>query len=371
MGSRNGTPPMYYLGHKILINLNSFGPGSVDDPERLRFLESSMIHELMHAFMADYLMNMSLGTGRDGARVLERDADGKPREGEDGRPVLVDEIPGWLQEGLAMTVEDGYNTRREELRDFFGVDHYDEEYLTILSTPESATEALNPEYEDGEIVNMAQVTIEENTYNMGYVATLALCSFAGEKLGYKVFDENGMLNSEALFYGLNDILVRIHEGNSLDRVIADISRDPSTGEPAYADTTDFEKKCFGSAKDPGLIFLQKMLFDYEARSQKDPEQYIPCGSVLPGYVNGAQYCMDGFYHEPARVYEVANTEEGNPEGDYFSISTIRMSKVALTGGRRTSYDPYGDPLTGAEEDERDSCYIGEEKRYVDTSLEDD
>ncbi len=67
---------MYYIGHKIFINLESFGVDFQKDYERMSFLESSMIHELMHAFMTDYLFNLSLGTGRDAltdAELEERD----------------------------------------------------------------------------------------------------------------------------------------------------------------------------------------------------------------------------------------------------------------------------------------------------------
>ena len=66
-----------------------------------------------------------------------------------------------------------------------------------------------------------------------------------------------------------------------------------------------------------------------------------------------------------------NIDAGNPFGDYFSISTIRMSKVALGGGRRTSYDPLLFALTAEEEAERDYCYIGDEQEYIDLSLEED
>ena len=78
--------------------------------------------------------------------------------------------------------------------------------------------------------------------------------------------------------------------------------------------------------------MQRLLYDLEERTVYGDENYMPSGSILPGYVNGVQSCMDGAYHPQAIVYAVDNIDEDNPQGDYFSISTIRMSKVALGGG---------------------------------------
>ncbi len=88
------------------------------------------------------------------------------------------------------------------------------------------------------------------------------------------------------------------------------------------------------------------------------------------YVNGMQSCMDGAFHPQAKVYAVYNIDDNNPQGDYFSISTIRMPKVALGGGKTTSYDQKLNPLTADEKVERDHGYIGNKKKYIDLSLED-
>ncbi|MBQ3797025.1 MAG: hypothetical protein II842_12270 [Butyrivibrio sp.] len=362
--------PFYYIGHNVLINLNSFPPDSKDDPYTRSFLESAMIHEMMHAFVTDYLFNLSLGTGRDGLRVLERDANGKVILNEEERPNLLDEGPTWFQEGIAMTVENPYGTRCNEIKDLFDSEATDDDYLFILSTPEIVNSYINLEYSDGEIINIAKISDSENTYTTGWIATMFLCAMAGHKLGYEIFDQNGILNNDAVFYGLNELIKNIRDGHSLDYVISDISYsyDPTKG---YKDTTDFEERCFGSVDDPGLIFMQKLLLDLESRSIADPENYMPTASALPGYVNGAKLCMDGSYHSPAKVYEVDNILENNPAGDYFSISTIPLANVALSGGRRTSYDPYLYPLSAEEAAERNYGYIGDRKKYIDLSLEDE
>lgn len=363
--------PIYYLGHKVHVNLLSFPEDKKDDPDRIQFLQSAMIHEMMHAFLTDYTMNLHLGTGRDGARVVERDDNGKMIMDEEDRPNQIDMIPTWLQEGLAEAVEDPYGTRCNELQELYSSTGDIDEILQALSTPENLYEALNPDFVEGGRVNLASLKEESNTYNTGWVASVFLCTLAGEKLGYEAFDENGYFNSECAFYGLNELITMIHEGHSLDYVIADISFDYDKGKSAYTDTADFEEKCFGSVDDPGLIFMQKLLFDLEARTSLDPENYMPTGSVLPGYENAMKNSMDDSYHYPAMVYEVDNIDESNPYGEYYSISTIPMSRVALGGGRRTSYDPVLDQLTPEEEAERDYGYLGNEKKYIDISLEDD
>ncbi|WP_408072526.1 hypothetical protein [Butyrivibrio sp. JL13D10] len=363
--------PFYYIGHRVQVNLESFPLGTSDQPETMRFLESAMIHEMMHAFVTDYIFNLALGTGPDGARVLERDENGKIIMDEYDRPKHVDEMPTWLQEGLAMTVENPYSRNCEELRALFSPDTSGDDYLKLLTTPESLYNLINKEYDGFDPVNIALITDDENTYGTGWVATLFLCAMEGEQLGYEVFDENGYLNRDAVFYGLNNLLSEIHDGHSLDSVIAEISFDPVKGRSDYEDTTDFEEKCFSSVDDPGLIFMQKLLFDFEARSCIDPEAYMPSGSVLPGLENGVTYCMDSFYHNPSIVYEVDNIQDNNPYGNYFSLSTIPMAKVALGGGRRTSYDPILSPLTPEEEAERNHGYLGDEKKYIDLSLEEE
>lgn len=361
--------PIYYLGHKVYVNLFNFPEESMNEQENYQFLQSAMVHEMMHAFLTDYLMNLHLGTGKDGARIVERDSDGKMILDEDGRPNEIDAIPQWFQEGLAMAVENPYGTRCNELAELYYMDEDADKALEILSSPETFYEQITPEFEDLGRINIASLKDEGNTYTTGWIASLFLCAMAGEKLGYEIFDEYGYLNNEAVFYGLNDLITSIHEGHSLDYVIADISFDYDKGKSAYTDTADFEDKCFGSADDPGLVFMQKLLFDYEVRTSLDPEKYMPSGSVLPGYVNAMEECMDDSYHYPGEVYEVDNIDKSNPEGEYYSLSTIAMSRRALGGGRKTSYDPVLDALTMEEEAERDYGYLGDTKEYIDLSLE--
>ena len=373
-GLEDWDSPFYSLGHKVLVNLNSFHPESIEEPDTMRFFESAMIHEMMHAFVTDYLFNLSLGTGRDGARVMERDSNGKLiYEDEDNeRPILVDEIPMWLQEGFAMLVENPYGTRRDALNELIDGGADGEEYLELLSDPEMLSWCINVAFEGEEgISHLAKITDDENTYSTGWVASLFLCAMAGEKLGYEVFDKNGYLNTEAVFYGLNEILSCIHEGQSLDYFIADVSFDYDLGKSTYKDTTEFEEKCFSDPDDPGLKFMQKLLYDLEARAQVDPDNYLPTGSVIADCGNAKAHLFDTSYHSQAIVYEVDNIDANDTDADYFSITTIPLSRVALTGGRRTSYDPYMDPLTAEEEAERDYRYIGAQKKYIDFSLEDD
>ena len=117
--------------------------------------------------------------------------------------------------------------------------------------------------------------------------------------------------------------------------------------------------------------MQKLLYDLESRAQVDPDNYQPTGSVIADLSNDKVHLFDTSYHSQQIVYEVDNIDANNPDADYYSITTIPLSRVALTGGRRTSYDPYMDPLTSEEEDERNFRFIGDQKKYIDLSLEDD
>ena len=94
--------------------------------------------------------------------------------------------------------------------------------------------------------------------------------------------------------------------------------------------------------------------------------FTGCGSASSDSSN-----IDNEISKYISVYEIANICDENIYGDYFSVSSIRMSNVALTGGRRTTYDPYMYPLSAAEQAQRDFGYIGDEKKYIDISLEEE
>ena len=358
--------PMYALGNRILVNLYNFGPGSQDDEAKKSEITRDIIHEMMHAYATEYLFNLSMGTDKYGARVMELDENGEFVNDETGYPVVLNVMPMWFQEGIAETVQAGYGTHRDEFMNelFMGGDSAIDE---MFASPESMFYYIQDMWtnqETGEIFNAAHVTNETNTYSIGYVACLYLYSMTAEKLGYTVFDEDGTFNTSQLIYGLSDIFKRIHDGASLDQVIFEISYDEERGESVYTDTTDFEQKFLQSVDDPGIVFWMKMMRDFEGRHEANPD-YIPSGSVLPGFENYNQLYMDDEYHPQGFTYEVANAEDDNPYAEYFSISTIRMSSVALGGGRIYSYDPYEDALSDDEIEDRDSRYIGDTMEYYD------
>lgn len=349
------------MGFQLLVNTAEFTGREDFDDQKLRELEGTMIHELTHAFMADLTRNAFSGTDKYGNELFLKNPDGSDYTDENGNFQRTNALPPWLLEGMAETTEAGFYARQGDLQIFFGGEETaTEDLLATLMDPVGAAEYLDEINEMGaeDGIALTDVTLEENTYSIGYTAAMYLYAMAAETMDLTVFSDDGSLKSDALLSGMDMILTALVDGSSMDEIVAAISTDEATGVPVYADLADFEQNYLHSG-DPGVEFLRKMLLDYGRRSL-DPSVSIASGSVLPGFINAAEHYMDDKYHSPAPVFQIVN--EPNPEyyGDYYAVSTVRPSDLSLGGGRTLSYDPETDALTPEEEEARDIAYIGDE-----------
>ncbi len=355
--------PQDNLAYRLLVNLAVCGQDTMRDDRRLIELEDTVLHEMMHAFMFDYNRNAMNGTDRTGRRVFARDEAGEYLLDEAGERISVNALPDWFAEGTATSVQAGYALRRRELLDFFGTDLPPEEYMPILSDRANMMYVLHDIWPDD--IFLASLKDSENTYNLGYVASMYLYSMAAAKMGLEPVRMEGnrpRLNRAALLEGLNQILFDLHEGRSLDSIIAEISADGETGLPLYADTGAFEKQCFFGADEPGLIFWQNMMLDCENRFLT--EGMVPAGSVLPGYDTMQEHYLPREWAEEAEVFAIAAPDNPSIYDEVFALSTIRPSLISLGGGRMLSYDPETDCLTREEQEKRDIMYIGGQLRFM-------
>jgi len=357
IGEENDDEDCYNVGYSFLVNTCVFEPDTQNDPDKRRELQDTMIHEMMHAFTFDYTRGLMAGIYRDGhVNALENGA------------------PQWFSEGVAVTMQGGYNDGRMGiLEDMFLAEDEDKEVLLdTFSSPQSMWEAIESMYQyyskedikeelGSEDARFTDINFEGNTYTYSYLGTMYVYDMAARSLGLETFDEQGRVNMDAMLKGLDYILRQSHAGYSLDEIFAEISKDPSTGVSLYPDVESLEKTFMRSADDPALAFSRKLMYDFESRTS-DINHDLPCGSVLPGYYTKKQDFMDEKYHMPAEVFEVVNFPQSSESDDYYAVSTVRPSSTALTGMLHVSN--VGEVLSDAEKEERDRLFIGDEIRFV-------
>ena len=353
--------PIGNLAYALRINLSENTPEIRTDDRMLMQLEDFLLHEMTHAFMNDCSRNGMIGTDRTGVRSLMKNEDGTTRLDADGDPVQINAFPFWFCEGTATSVQAGYATRRNELLDFFG-DHEDRD--DVLNTLTDRSDMMFCLTLGGEKPrpNNASLLDTGNGYNVGYVACMYLYSMAARKLGLEpvIESDTGIrVNEDVLLMGMNDILVKLKNGMSLDQIIAFISLNEETGTSLYADTKSFEERFAQDIEEPGLVFWQSLMLAYESLSS-DPSVYLPAGSVLPGYKNYAVHYLDRERHEQPRYYAVTVNPDPDTDRDCFAVSTVQPSLTALGGGRSISYDAVQDQLSPEEKEQFDTYNIGDQ-----------
>lgn len=355
------------IAHKIYVNTYEFDSNTQNDPAKIKELQDTLLHEMTHAIMADFTRNGGVGSFKDGTWAESTDQGNA--------------FPDWFSEGCAITVQSGYHFTREDMISIFftGPDEPRDDRMYALSSPELMFESLqnvqaalledDDEYSDVEFKNgmVTDITLPENQYLVSYYGTMYLYYLSAKSMGLEAFDSSGIMHMDIIMQGMENVLRKLNEGYSLNQLVAEISKDDS-GTPLYEDVDAFERNYLSRADEPGFVFLQKMLYDFESRITDDSE-YIPSGSVIPGFNNYQKDFMDDKPRSAASVYGIV-CYTGAPGADCFAVSTVRPSAVALTGGYRRSYTDEPE-LTDDEALECDVLYIGDAIRLVDIDQFDD
>lgn len=348
----------YNLGHRIIINTDTFNENIKNDPDMRRELKDTFLHEMTHAFMDDYVRNAMNCLLKDGK--FEEDCS----------------LPIWFTEGTAITVENGYASTRYSFLNKFNIDKDDpmEDRVEYLTNPEDMFERLKEnsiwtyeddnddyiEFYDNKNNLMSDITVECNEYVMSYYVSMFTYYMAAKTMGLEPFNENDVLDMEAMRLGFGYILDELHDGHSFDEIIATISKDPYTGISAYNDSFDIEKKFMYSKDDPGMAFVQKLAYDFETRIVDDTE-YIPGGSIIPGVNNYVEDFMDDEYHPSPSFFDIVYYDKATPDDQWYAISTVRPSETVKGGNCCISYFDDNE-MTEAEIEDRDRLYIGDEIR---------
>lgn len=309
----------------------------------LASLETTLVHEMMHLFMHDY--NRSGMTG-----ALDPDLIGLGREyTQEVADTYFEHVkrvifPTWFMEGLATSVESNYSFRLEafNLLSYAGAgtisDWYSPEILKNAYTTTSFQ--LDPnqpdvqryfELETGE--HGIPGNKEQMSYDAQYVSGYLACLYLGELVanskgstaeyigddGYTAYD------SSVIRDGINTMLKRLHEGETLD----DMIRDLSNGR--FADTTDFEQK-FIKESDDSAAFCAGYLNYMRSLSQDKTRQFLPSGSVLFPFDADYSGPLDRTRDGEANLFRIVDSNE-------MVESTADLQDVA-DAGRSLSYNDY-------------------------------
>ena len=219
------------LGQLIAFNTNQIikkdeGGKSYFDTgshEWLRF-EYAVLHELVHAVMNDYnragMMGYndpeSINIGYGDVRKIRNEY------------IKLLAFPVWFIEGTASAIGDGY-------------DQVDDIYETFKNTDGVFTaESVLNAYLDNIYYTLKGTSLMSG-YVSGYLAMFYLCDFAARQnpeVGAAITENNGefRMDNQKLLYGFNDILSRLHKGETLDGLINNLSGG------RFANTADFEER---------------------------------------------------------------------------------------------------------------------------------
>ena len=196
--------------------------------------ENTIVHELMHAFMADYTRAGMVGVGNDSVDpVIKNEAN---------------QFPCWFYEGVASAVENVFAYRVSAFNKMKGSNEagelnkkYDFDVFKAFyedKNNKASIDSKNKFYDkkDNEI----------SAYAVGYLAILYMSSLASDHLnttdpqgGHEktvVTYEEGSIsyNNEGFKEGFNYILQQLHNGKGLNDVVKEISGG------AYQDTEQFQ-----------------------------------------------------------------------------------------------------------------------------------
>ncbi len=296
------------------------------------------MHEMMHAFMYDY-----------------------------NRYLMFNEGVLWFIEGIASCVDNSYQYRNhafEQLYDYNSqTGNYDiyTEYSVISGFQD------NPQF-------FCMAMPEESPYISGYLATayLAYMDCIDRDGGDYVISPEGDVDTDKLLDGLNDILGRLHEGETLDDIIDDISDHAYQGADDLRDhfVWDYIAEVQDNAS---LEFCVNFLNYMEAQSSENlpahgsllrrEQQYISpldwdseAESEVFHIAESGDYVYTSV--DPASpwntggVYDVGNYDEIR-EGEWFSESSKIASGNDIYEGDLTAESLETDEPANAEEEKTD------------------
>ena len=337
------------------------------DGTAMRTFENTLVHELFHAFMHDFNR-----TGMMGGTNLEDvvlDENGNFASQELKERYINTRFPNWFMEGTASSVENNYYFRYDSFKalraDASKENGFNDTFTPLLTLNNYLKGKIDDEdayfditYCNGydEVGN--EVDSRTSSYVTGYLADLYLYELAARNISGSSIEENEdytIIYSDKLRMGLNFILERMHDGDTLDQVIADISPTDKDGNKLYKNTSEFESKFIKG--DPyhekegyttyygdkeSIAFVNTFLNYMEGLNAQENRIFTPNGSVLFDFWDDYLTPLDINKECTSDFYKIVDSNK-------YVASTV-PDDVALSGGgrsisRNTIFGSASDSLT--------------------------
>ena len=320
------------------------------DGDAMRTFENTIVHELFHAIMDDYNR-----TGMAGGTVMEEvytpnNKFATPALQEKYRKIRY---PKWFIEGTASAVENVYQfrywyfqiLRRLEGPKGTGTGDLNPSFTERLTL----TNYINANYNNGYSVffelpysDMTQengivVDNSASRYVTGYLATLYLSTLAAQNLlnqrAAKYVNGTLTFDSSVMRAGLNTILERMHNGATLDSVIAELSP-TENGVPVYKDADTFADLFIRGRREgnkytvdrSSLSFVTDFLNYMLYVDSQLPQDIAANGSILDAFDKQYKSPLDPNKEASSNTLKVVNTNEMTP-------STVKPDTINIGGGK--------------------------------------
>ena len=300
-------------------------------------LYNTLTHEMMHAFMDDYNRTGMMGN------TVKSDYDNM--------------FPAWFVEGTATAVDNAYTYRQDIFQEMRTDRSNEEPEIDSEYTKERLIyyyNNYNDDYYGSPSIDSTNkyYDAEKNAasaYVSGYLAVLYLASMAVENgrvegiqtVKYTDADtNNSCIDSEAIRKGLDSILYMLHNGQSLDEVINDIS------ENQYADTKAFQD-AFLTENDGSVSFCLELLnylndVSNNLKEELNDENALANGSILLPFDTAKEtsFEIDLNGELPEKLAYIITDSENT-----YVASTVDDESTYKGGGlHETALDENADPI---------------------------
>ena len=243
--------------------------------ESIELLKDRLAGEMLRALMLDYNRTGMVGATDIRNAVRNKEGGFPTPELEELYSKIV--FPKWFTEGAAAAVEDVYRTDREQFKLLRS-----EENKDLLNNYINSENGFDLEK------NVLTCDPDGSGRVSGYLAVLYLAGLSALKTGESCIDENRAVSAEKLRVGLDRILERMHNGETLDQVIYDISPLDSEDRKVYSDTEGFEQNFIKGIKNEAgqyagekqSIDFVNTLLDYLEKEDAPSDGGISGGSIL-------------------------------------------------------------------------------------------
>ncbi|MBQ6523430.1 MAG: hypothetical protein IJI12_02080 [Atopobiaceae bacterium] len=328
----------------------------IREGQAMETFQNTIVRELFQTLMYDY--NRAGMAGATNLDDLRTDAKGDLISEEAEKRYLALRFPSWFIEGSASAVEQVYTYRNQAFQDLrrlqgddgrFGTGELNSTYTTALLIDTYVGGYFNDGrfmYNDigfsegGKDSDGGTIDTERSNYVTGYLATLYLCELASRyaynnESSVKVVDGVTTVDSNRLRGGLDNLLKWMHEGNTLDSLIATISPNDSNGKPLYKDAASFEDLFIkGEQESDGmyrgdsesLSFVTTLLNYLLYLDNNLPEGEHPTGSILEDFSKRYTTPLDQNKQDSSDYLKIIDSNELIP-------STVKSDTAGIGGGK--------------------------------------